>query len=172
MSYGFGRGLPLAAIVRDSLAPVLVGSDASVPEAVRSAVSNAYWSYAERGLFAVAASAVDLALWDLLGKRVGSPLADLLGKAREGVPVCGVGGYAREGEDALDSLQAEMRLYAEAGTPGSRSRSARSTPQQMPGGSPPCARSSVPIALWWWTRPVVHDLEEPCAGCACWSRSI
>ncbi len=115
VGYGFGRGLPVAAIVRDSLASVLVGSDPSVPEALRSAVSNAYWSYAERGLFAVAASAVDLAVWDLLGKRVGSPLADLLGKARRRVPVCGVGGYAHEGEDALDSLQAEMRVYAEAG---------------------------------------------------------
>ena len=115
VGYAFGRGLPVAAIVRDSLAPVLVGSDASVPEALRSTASDAYWSYAERGLFAVAASAVDLAVWDLLGTRIGSPLADILGKARSRVPVCGVGGYVREGEDAFDSLQGEMQVYAEAG---------------------------------------------------------
>ncbi len=73
-------GLPVAAIV-ESLAPLLLDADSTMPELIRARLAGAFWPYAERGLFSVAASAVDLALWDLLGKRRGAPLADLLGRS-------------------------------------------------------------------------------------------
>ena len=75
-AYAFGRGLPVARIIERALAPLLLGADSSRPELVRGRLSGAYWPYAERGLFPAAASAVDLALWDLLGQRTGGPLAD------------------------------------------------------------------------------------------------
>lgn len=112
-AYAFGRGLPVAEIIRGSLAPLLVGADASAPESVRERLLGAFWPYAERGLFTVAVSAVDLALWDLLGRRLGVSLASLLGRRSDAVPVCGVGGYHREGESSTESLQADVaRLVA------------------------------------------------------------
>src|SRR5262249_26868527 len=96
IGYAFSRGLPVARIVEHALAPLLIDADPALPEVIRARLGNAYWPYAERGLFSVAASAVDLALWDLLGKRLQAPLADLLGRTRDDVPICGVGGYARE----------------------------------------------------------------------------
>jgi L-alanine-DL-glutamate epimerase-like enolase superfamily enzyme len=117
-AYAFGRGLPIAAIVERSLAPLLAGADPSQPELIRSRLAGAYWPYAERGLFTVAASAIDLALWDLLGKRAGLPLADLLGRARNAVPVCAVGGYKRQGVSGaaeIDDLQAEMAGFMQLG---------------------------------------------------------
>jgi L-alanine-DL-glutamate epimerase-like enolase superfamily enzyme len=63
----------------------------------------------------VAASAVDLALWDLLGKRLGVPLADLLGKLRNEVPVCGVGGYVRGTPEDDRLLQEEMSNFVAMG---------------------------------------------------------
>jgi L-alanine-DL-glutamate epimerase-like enolase superfamily enzyme len=114
-AYAFGRGLPVARVIEDSLAPLLIDADPSVPELVRSKLAGAYWPYAEHGLFSVAASAVDLALWDLLGKRMQAPLADMLGRYRREVPVCGVGGYKREGSTGLDDLQDEMAAFIRLG---------------------------------------------------------
>jgi L-alanine-DL-glutamate epimerase-like enolase superfamily enzyme len=114
-AYAFARGLPVAAIIERALSPLLLGADASLPELIRAQISGAYWPYAERGLFSVAASAVDLALWDLLGKRTGAPLAQLLGSWRSEVPVCGVGGYARKGATGLDSLQDEIAGFVGLG---------------------------------------------------------
>lgn len=113
-AYAFGRGLPVAAIV-ESLAPLMLDADASMPELIRPRLAGAFWPYAEHGLFSVAASAIDLALWDLLGKRLRVPLADILGRQRREVPVCGVGGYKFEGTDGLDSLQEEMASFIRLG---------------------------------------------------------
>ncbi len=114
-AYAFARGLPIAAIVETSLAPLLLGADATEPESIRARLAGAYWPYAERGIFAVAASAVDLALWDILGQRAGLPLADLLGRCRREVPVCGVGGYVRKGIPQLEELQQEMATFMQLG---------------------------------------------------------
>jgi L-alanine-DL-glutamate epimerase-like enolase superfamily enzyme len=114
-AYAFARGLPVAAIVESSLAPLLIGADATEPESIRARLAGAYWPYAERGLFTVAASAIDLALWDILGQRAGLPLADLLGRLRRDVPVCAVGGYVREGISPLEGLQEEMSTFMQLG---------------------------------------------------------
>jgi D-galactarolactone cycloisomerase len=114
-AYAFARGLPIAAIIESSLASLLIGADATEPEAIRARLAGAYWPYAERGLFTVATSAIDLALWDILGKRAGLPLADLLGRLRREVPICGVGGYVREGISPLEGLQEEMAAFIQLG---------------------------------------------------------
>ena len=67
------------------------------------------------GSSSVAASAVDLALWDLLGKRLGVPLADLLGKLRNEVPICAVGGYVRRTPEDVSVLQEEMAGFVALG---------------------------------------------------------
>src|SRR5215469_18723837 len=45
------------------------------------------------GLVATAISAVDVALWDLKGKLLGTSVAALLGCARDSVPIYGSGGF-------------------------------------------------------------------------------
>lgn len=115
VGYAFGRGLPISRIVEEALTPLLVGADPSFPELIRMRLTGAHWPYGERGLFSVAASAVDLAVWDLLGKRLDVPLADLLGRLRDEVPLCGVGGYARRGVDDIRTLQEEMAGFLDLG---------------------------------------------------------
>ena len=115
VGFAFGRGLPIARIVEDAFAPLLVGADPAFTELIREQIARANWPYSERGLFSVAASSVDLALWDVLGKRIGAPLADLLGRSRDEVPLCGVGGYSRQGGDDISALQEEMTAYADLG---------------------------------------------------------
>ncbi len=115
VAYAFGRGLPITRIVEDALTPLLIGADPSLPELIRRHLSASHWPYAERGLFSVAASAVDLALWDMLGKRLGVPVADLLGKWRNEVPVCAVGGYSRRTPEDVTALQEEMARFVASG---------------------------------------------------------
>jgi L-alanine-DL-glutamate epimerase-like enolase superfamily enzyme len=104
----FARGLPLGRIVADAVSPLLLGLDARLPELVRTTLTGALWQTSDAGLVASALSAVDLALWDLLGRRAQLPLADLLGRRRRTVPVCLVGGYAVEGGDGPGALGQQM----------------------------------------------------------------
>ncbi|WP_255949745.1 enolase C-terminal domain-like protein [Streptomyces odontomachi] len=82
-----------AQIIDDLLADVVVGAPAlDVPrmnESMRRAVRNAGLP----GVAAQAISAVDIALWDMKARLLGLPLVDLLGKARDEVPVYGSGGF-------------------------------------------------------------------------------
>lgn len=63
--------------VHDALAPLLLGADPT-PEAFAVA-ARPYVGYASSGVETRALGAVDIALWDLLGRRSGLPLARLLG---------------------------------------------------------------------------------------------
>ncbi len=53
------------------------------------------------GLVATAISAIDVALWDLKAKLLGSPLAALLGRARDRVAIYGSGGFTTYPDDRL-----------------------------------------------------------------------
>src|SRR5262249_42010565 len=59
-------------------------------------------------------SAVDIALWDLLGKTTGLPLYRLLGGSRDTVPAYASGGYYRD-EDPIQAITAEMERYVGLG---------------------------------------------------------
>lgn len=90
-----------AHLVRDLLAPVVVGSPAlDVPrtwEAMRAAVRNAGYP----GVAAEAVSAVDTALWDLKATLLGLPLHRLLGTVRDRVPAYASGGFTSYTDEQL-----------------------------------------------------------------------
>ncbi|MER6038673.1 MULTISPECIES: enolase C-terminal domain-like protein [unclassified Streptomyces] len=62
------------------------------------------------GVAAQAVSAVDIALWDLKARLLGLPLVDLLGAARDDVPVYGSGGFTTYDADRQDR---QLRGWAE-----------------------------------------------------------
>ena len=114
-AYAFGRGLPVASIIEESLAPLLLGADPATPELIRRRLAGAYWPYADRGLFSVAASAVDLALWDLLGQRLGVPLADILGRSSNHGSGVRRRRLQARGSRRAGQLQAEMSNFVALG---------------------------------------------------------
>ena len=91
-----------ARVVDDLLAGVVTGLPAlDVPrasEAMQRAVRNAGLP----GIAAQAISAVDIALWDAKARLLGLPLVDLLGAARDEVPVYGSGGFTTYDEQRQD----------------------------------------------------------------------
>jgi L-alanine-DL-glutamate epimerase-like enolase superfamily enzyme len=90
-----------AALISSTLADVVKGRDAlTVPGcwwAMVHAIRNLGWP----GISATAISAIDIALWDLKAKLLCVSLADLLGRAREAVPVYGSGGLTSYSEHEL-----------------------------------------------------------------------
>ena len=89
---GLGETYPAAetaeAVIHKSLAPVLLGRDAGQIDRLWAdmmlAVSYHGWAGAEMR----AISAIDIALWDLLGKRTGQPVYQLLGgKSRDDIRI-------------------------------------------------------------------------------------
>lgn len=82
-----------AAVVTDVLAPVLAGADPDDLPALRHAMLVRLRNAGVTGIAAAALSAVDVALWDLKARRMDSPLADLLGRARDTAPIYGSGGF-------------------------------------------------------------------------------
>lgn len=68
------------AYLHDTAAPVLLGAANPTPEGVARLLAP-YVGYQGGGVETRGNGAVDLALWDLLGRRAGLPVADLLGGA-------------------------------------------------------------------------------------------
>ncbi|MGI9335208.1 MAG: enolase C-terminal domain-like protein, partial [Gammaproteobacteria bacterium] len=116
---GFGLGSSNASIrgaatlFREGLAGLLVGLDALAPERVYERVFSithqrmAYEKGWSRGDLTLASTAVDLALWDIMGQAAGQPLYRLFGGYRDSVPCYVTCAYYRDGKD-LGELREEM----------------------------------------------------------------
>jgi L-alanine-DL-glutamate epimerase-like enolase superfamily enzyme len=90
----------LDACIRHMMAPMIIGRDATEIEGIwQSLWKGTYWM-GRMGVAVFALSAIDIALWDIVGKRANLPLCRLWGKARAEVPAYGSGvwrGLTREG---------------------------------------------------------------------------
>lgn len=105
-------GSPIIAVVNDMLAPKLAGRDPDAIERLWFELLDWGYRYADQGIFLMGLSGVDLALWDLKGKRLGTSVAALLGgPVSDGIP-----GYASFPRYAnAGRLVAETTRAVEAG---------------------------------------------------------
>jgi galactonate dehydratase len=69
------------AVIHEQVAPWLIGRDARRIEAVSRHLTTPYLGFHSAGAEIRAASAIDIALWDLAGKRHGIPVHEALGGA-------------------------------------------------------------------------------------------
>ncbi len=70
---------PVEAVITDLLKPLILGEDSSRIEHLWQKMYRGGYRYGTEGVVSCAMSGVDLALWDLLGKRHDVPVARLLG---------------------------------------------------------------------------------------------
>lgn len=109
-----GGAKAVKSVIKDDLAPLVVGRP---PLDVRGLAETVFRSTdlsGRAGITAAAWGAVDTALWDLAARALDLPLADLLGRARERVPVYASAGLYGRGKTAAD-LAAEVSDWVAAG---------------------------------------------------------
>jgi D-galactarolactone cycloisomerase len=123
---GFGLGSSNASLEQtaklfsDGLGEFIVGADALAPERLYSDLISITWRSiaAEKGWskaqLVLAAAAVDIACWDIVGKQAGLPLYRLFGGFRDRVPCYVTCAYYREGKD-LGELREEMHMLKSQG---------------------------------------------------------
>ncbi|MEW5421096.1 mandelate racemase/muconate lactonizing enzyme family protein [Amorphus sp. 3PC139-8] len=99
----------VAAAVREVAAPNLIGLDALDRERI---AERLYWLLTPRGQTGYGShvvSAVDLALWDILGKATGQPCWRLLGGARNEVPLYVTFGFGSLDRDQLAAAASHLK---------------------------------------------------------------
>jgi L-alanine-DL-glutamate epimerase-like enolase superfamily enzyme len=95
----------------DALGALTVGEDALRIEQIHAKLHAAANYSGPAGIFTLALSAIDMALWDIKGKALGQPLWKLLGGARERVPTYASGALMR-GLTLDQSIESAGRLAA------------------------------------------------------------
>ena len=97
-----GGGLrTLDTLIHELLKPILLGRDASHVEGLWRDMYRATYIQGRMGLPVMALSALDIALWDILGKRAGLPLYRLWGAVSDDLPIYGSGCFRGEGQDGM-----------------------------------------------------------------------
>jgi L-alanine-DL-glutamate epimerase-like enolase superfamily enzyme len=92
--YGGSATRSLKAAV-DDLGALTLGEDPSRLETIIAKLRAAAGGSGPAGMFTLALAAIDIALWDILGKALNQPLWKLLGGARERVPTYASGSLRR-----------------------------------------------------------------------------
>ncbi len=79
----------------NDLGALIISDDPLRPEAIAAKLRAAAGGCESAGIFTLAASAIDIALWDIKGKALGQPVWKLLGGARNTVPAYASGALRR-----------------------------------------------------------------------------
>jgi len=94
------------------LKPLLIGADPFDVEFLWQHMYRKTMAFGRKGVGMTAISAVDIALWDILGKATGQPVFRLLGgRTKRTIPVYASRLYSQP----LDSLSSEAKKYKEEG---------------------------------------------------------
>lgn len=109
----------ISKIINQLLGDVILGEDPRKIEKLWDKMYQSTMVWGRRGLIIRAISAVDIALWDLLGKIADQPIYRLLGSYRDKVPAYYSGGYYLKGQtslsDYVDYIEEEVEKYYNKG---------------------------------------------------------
>ncbi|MGR4870497.1 L-rhamnonate dehydratase [Variovorax sp. LARHSF232] len=100
------------AIIDQYLAPLVIGQDPWDYEYLWQRMYRATHAWGRKGITMAAISAVDIAIWDILGKATGKPVFKLLGgRTKEKIPCY----YSKLYRTDLDAMQAEAQKFLDQG---------------------------------------------------------
>jgi len=111
------HGAALVKIIVEEIAPLVLGEDAAAYEKLWAKAYAVTVPNRDRKLAMEAIACVDTAVWDLLGKRAGLSVRQLLGGFRSELPIISIGGYYAEGKTLLDLAREmeQLRLWGMGG---------------------------------------------------------
>ena len=100
--FSFRPGLrSIAALLDEAIIPRVQGKDATAVEAIWHDLWRYTMTYGRGGIATMAMSALDIALWDAVGKRANLPLHRLWGHVRAQIPAYGSGCFRGAGGDGM-----------------------------------------------------------------------
>jgi L-alanine-DL-glutamate epimerase-like enolase superfamily enzyme len=112
LAFGGGGVESIQVYLETRLAPLLLGQDPLLVERLWERMYRADRGIKRQGVAAYALSALDIALWDIVGKAAGLPLYKLWGGVTDRVPAYGSGGWPNY---SLDDLIGEAQRYVARG---------------------------------------------------------
>ena len=127
LGYTYGD-VSVGKFIESKLASEVEGVDALRPPTAWARMQSAIRNAGRPGVGAMAVSAVDVALWDLKARLLELPLADVLPRFHDAVPVYGSGGFTSY---SIERLQEQLGGWAEEGIPRVKMKVARH-PDQDP----------------------------------------
>ncbi len=105
-----------APVVAELLAPIYIGANPLHADMLWERAYNRTRDYGRRGMIINAISGIDIALWDLKGRCLGQPLAELLGgRWQERVEAYATGLYRTAASNQPAALAKEASDYVEQG---------------------------------------------------------
>ncbi len=100
LGYTYTHGCA-AALITGMLSEAVQGKDAMDPPGAWHAMQRQVRNIGREGIAATAISAADVAIWDLKCQLLDLPLAALLGRYRDAVPIYGSGGFTSYSDEQL-----------------------------------------------------------------------
>jgi L-alanine-DL-glutamate epimerase-like enolase superfamily enzyme len=91
----------IIACLNEVIIPNVIGKDASAVEAIWQNLWNTTITFGRGGIATMAQSAIDIALWDIVGKAAKLPLHRLWGSYRTQMPAYGSGCFRGSGGDGM-----------------------------------------------------------------------
>ncbi len=91
----------LQKLIEGELAPELVGQDPFFVRAARKKLWDAAHYHGVEGLAQFGIAALDIAIWDLVGKKLGLPCAKVAGACRDRIPAYAMVGWYYDDESAF-----------------------------------------------------------------------
>ncbi len=119
-SFGMIAGGPrvVETIVQQELKPVLVGKDPAFPKRLRAEMWKAVEYHGVQGVVSFALAALDIAIWDIIGKAAGMPVYRMLGAFRERMPSYNMCGWYYQNDEDLSHYKRSIASALEEGFRG------------------------------------------------------
>jgi len=112
----YGPSKPVCTIIEDVLKPMIIGEDPFDVEVLWERMYHSTKPYGQKGIVIQAISAVDIALWDIMGKAAKKPIHKLFGGCfREKVIAYATGLYFKKTEELTKVLVEEALKYKNEG---------------------------------------------------------